>query len=78
MVGAAHLERGQSTAEARELIWRKFGDSLGDFFDFHLRSIPVSNASEINFCVTDFGWIGRGDWERAGDAAAPLSAGWRM
>jgi hypothetical protein len=35
VVGAARLECAEPAAESRELIRRKLGDGLGDFFNFH-------------------------------------------
>jgi len=36
VIGAARIECGEPTAETRELIRRQFGNSFGDFFDFHV------------------------------------------
>src|SRR5262245_13820188 len=47
VVAAARLECGEPPAEAGELIWRQLGDSLGDFFDFHVMqySIPLEDPN---------------------------------
>jgi len=42
VVAAARLECGEPPAEAGELIWRQLGDSLGDFFDFHVMQYSIS------------------------------------
>ena len=47
VVGAAGLECGEPAAKARELIWRQLDDSFGDFFDFHVRNIHVSDEPRI-------------------------------
>jgi hypothetical protein len=42
VVAAARLECGEPPAEAGKLIWRQLGDSLGDFFDFHVMQYSMS------------------------------------
>ena len=39
VVGAARLECSEPATKARELIWRQFGDSFGDLFNFHAATI---------------------------------------
>jgi hypothetical protein len=36
VIDAARLECGEPAAEAGELIRRQLGNSVGDFFDFHV------------------------------------------
>src|ERR1700733_13642512 len=53
VVGAAGLECGEPATKARELIWRQLDDSFGDFFDFHVRNIHVSDRGRqyISSCL---------------------------
>jgi len=46
VIGATRLECGKPAAEAGELIRRQVGNSFGDFFDFHLRSVAQAWLSD--------------------------------
>jgi hypothetical protein len=44
VIGAARLECGEPPAETGELIRRQLGNSLGDFFDLHVRQYSTAEA----------------------------------
>jgi len=48
VVGAACLECGEPAAESGELIRRQFGNSFGNFFDFHGAKSTSLNLYEIS------------------------------